>query len=215
MCLLIHCRNFTGLKNTTKETMRKQDILDIYEEAGALLDGHFVLSSGKHSARYLQSAKVLMIPSHAARLAGLLAEKVDAKAVDLVVAPALGGLIIGHEVARALDKPLIFTERKEGVMSLRRGFSIEKGARILVVEDVITTGGSVCECIQTVRDQGGAPFRIMALVDRAPDQLNRFDIPCETLVQLSVPVFDAGACPLCAAGEIPAVKPGSRPGATG
>lgn len=193
--------------------MHEQDILAIYEEAGALLNGHFILSSGKHSARYLQSARVLMIPAHAARLAGFLAEKADANAVDLVVSPALGGLIIGHEVARALNRPFIFTERREGAMALRRGFSIEKGAHILVVEDVITTGGSVRECIRTIRDQGGAPFRIMALVDRAPDQLNRFDIPCETLLKLPVPAFDAGACPLCEAGEIPAIKPGSRPGA--
>ena len=192
--------------------MNEQDILAIYEEAGALLNGHFVLSSGKHSARYLQSAKVLMIPAHAARLAGLLAEKIDADAVDLVVAPALGGLIIGHEVARALDKPLIFTERKEGVMSLRRGFSIDKGARILVVEDVITTGGSVRECIEVVREHGGAPFKVMALVDRAPDQQGRFDIPCETLVQLSVPAYEEAECPLCESGA-PAIKPGSRPGA--
>lgn len=194
--------------------MREQNILDIYEEAGALLNGHFVLSSGKHSARYLQSAKVLMIPSHAARLAGFLAEKIEADAVDLVVSPALGGLIIGHEVARALNKPFIFTERKEGEMSLRRGFELDQGARVLVVEDVITTGGSVRECIQVVRDHGGVPFKVMALVDRAPDQPNRFDIPCETLVQLAVPAFDADECPLCQAGEIPAIKPGSRPGAT-
>jgi len=193
--------------------MHEQDILTIYEKAGALLNGHFILSSGKHSARYLQSAKVLMIPAHAARLAGFLVEKVDVNAVDLVVSPALGGLIIGHEVARAMGKPFIFTERREGVMSLRRGFSIEKGARILVVEDVITTGGSVRECIRTVRDQGGMPFKVMALVDRAPDQLDRFDIPCETLLKLPVPAFDAGECPLCEAGEIPAIKPGSRSGA--
>jgi len=192
--------------------MQKQEILAIYEQAGALLSGHFILSSGKHSARYLQSARVLMHPCKAARLAGLLAAKVNVEDVDLVVSPALGGLIIGHEVARTLNRPFIFTERKEGAMSLRRGFSIAQGARILVVEDVITTGGSVRECIQTVRDQGGAPFKVMALVDRAPDQPNRFDIPCETLLQLFVPAYDAGECPLCKSG-VPAVKPGSRPGA--
>jgi len=195
-----------------KDNMQKQEILAIYEQAGALLSGHFILSSGRHSDRYLQSAKVLMHPAQAARLAGLLAAEVDADEVDLVVAPALGGLIIGHEVARALQKPFIFTERKEGVMTLRRGFDISEGARVLVVEDVITTGGSVRECMQVVRHYGGAPQRVMALVDRAPAATGRFNVPCQSLLQLEVPTYDADTCPLCAAG-VAAVKPGSRPGA--
>ena len=191
--------------------MKKQEILAIYEQAGALLSGHFILSSGRHSGRYLQSAKVLMHPAQAARLAGLLAAEVDADEVDLVVSPALGGLIIGHEVARALHRPFMFTERKDGMMTLRRGFEIAKGARVLIVEDVITTGGSVRECMQVVRAHGGVPLRLMALVDRAPAESGRFDVPCETLQQLEVPTFAAEACPLCAAG-VTAVKPGSRPG---
>ncbi len=192
--------------------MQKQEILALYEQAGALLSGHFILSSGRHSERYLQSAKVLMYPAQAARLAGLLATGVDAEEVDLVVSPALGGLIIGHEVARALHRPFVFTERKGGAMTLRRGFEIAKGTRVLIVEDVITTGGSVRECMQVVREHGGVPLRIMALVDRAPAEPVRFDVPCETLLQLEVPTFAPEVCPLCAAG-IAAVKPGSRPGA--
>ncbi|MDX8390867.1 MAG: orotate phosphoribosyltransferase [Mariprofundaceae bacterium] len=190
--------------------MPNHEILSMYEDAGALLDGHFILSSGYHSPKYLQSAKVLSRPSYAARLGAMLAERVYAADIDVVVSPALGGLIIGHEVARSLDRPFLFTERKEGIMSLRRGFSFEDGARVLVVEDVITTGGSVCECIAVVREHGGTPFKIMALVDRAPTQKNRFDLPHETLLNLEVPTFAADTCELCRAGDLPAIKPGSR-----
>ncbi len=194
--------------------MQKQEILAIYEQAGALLSGHFILSSGRHSERYLQSAKVLMHPEQAARLAAMLAALMGREEVDLVVSPALGGLIIGHEVARALQKPFVFTERKDGLMTLRRGFDIDEGARVLIVEDVITTGGSVRECMKVVRTHGGVPLRVMALVDRAPAETGRFDVPCQTLLQLEVPTYDADTCPLCAAG-VAAVKPGSRPGAGG
>jgi len=190
--------------------MNEQEMLAMYEDAGALLNGHFVLSSGRHSPRYLQSAKVLMHPSHAGALGKELASLVAAEDVDVVVAPALGGLIIGHEVARALDRPLLFTERKEGEMCLRRGFSFTEGARVLVVEDVITTGGSVRECIDVVREHGGAPFEVLAVVDRAPGMEGRFDVPHRTLLQLEVPSYDAGDCPLCREGTLPAVKPGSR-----
>jgi len=193
--------------------MDHQQILSLYEKSNALLNGHFILSSGRHSARYLQSAKVLMYPDLAAKLAAELIASMQLEAVDVVVAPALGGLIIGHEVARALKKPFIFTERKEGVMSLRRGFSF-KGERVLIVEDVITTGGSVCECIDVVRQHGGKPFHIMALVDRAPAQHNRFDIPHHTLIDLNVESYTPEACPMCASGDIPALKPGSRGAAT-
>jgi len=193
--------------------MQEQHILAMYEEAGALLNGHFVLSSGRHSARYLQSALVLMHPQRAAVLAELLAAKVNSDAVDFVVSPALGGLIIGHEVARALGKPFLFTERKEGAMSLRRGFSVPKGARILVVEDVITTGGSVRECMAVMREHGGAPFMVLAVVDRAPQMTDRFDVPYATALTLNVETYAAADCPLCRDGKLPAIKPGSRPGA--
>ncbi|OIQ03410.1 MAG: orotate phosphoribosyltransferase [Zetaproteobacteria bacterium CG06_land_8_20_14_3_00_59_53] len=190
--------------------MNEQQMLAIYEDAGALLTGHFILSSGRHSSRYLQSAKVLMHPAHAEALGRALAAGVSADDIDVVVAPALGGLIIGHEVARALNKPLVFTERKDGEMSLRRGFSFEKGARVLVVEDVITTGGSVCECMAVVREHGGVPLEVLAVVDRSPAAEGRFDVPHRTLLQLEVESFEASDCPLCREGLIPAVKPGSR-----
>ncbi len=190
--------------------MNEQEMLSIYEDSGALLNGHFVLSSGRHSPRYLQSAKVLMHPAHAEKLGRELAKLASVQDVDVVVAPALGGLIIGHEVARALVRPLLFTERKEGEMSLRRGFSFAEGARVLVVEDVITTGGSVCECMAVVREHGGVPLEVLAVVDRAPAAVGRFDVPHRTLLQLDVPSYAAEDCPLCRAGTLPAIKPGSR-----
>ncbi len=190
--------------------MTEQELLTMYEDAGALLTGHFVLSSGRHSPRYLQSARVLMHPVHAEALGRALADLGQDADVALVVSPALGGLIIGHEVARALGKPMIFTERKEGVMQLRRGFDIPEGARVLVVEDVITTGGSVRECMDVVRAHGGTPVRVLALVDRDPAAEGRFDVPHRTLLKLDVPSYAAEACPLCREGTLPPVKPGSR-----
>jgi len=189
--------------------MNEQEILDMYEDAGALLNGHFILSSGRHSARYLQSALVLMSMDHAEKLAQALIEKINPNDFDMVVAPAIGGLVIGQEVARQLKKPFIFTERKEGVMQMRRGFSIPQGTKLLVVEDVITTGGSVCECMAVVREHGGIPTSVVAVVDRAPDAEGRFDVPHATAIALNVETFAADACPLCVEGT-PAVKPGSR-----
>ncbi len=190
--------------------MSQPSILDLYRDSGALLEGHFILSSGRHSANYLQSALVLAHPRRARQLGDSLAALVRREDYDLVVAPALGGLIIGHEVARALDLPFLFTERKEGVMQLRRGFTITEGARVLVVEDVITTGGSVRECMAVIAEQGGRPQRVLAVVDRAPASEGRFDVPHQTLLAMDVETFPADDCPLCRAGAIPAVKPGSR-----
>ena len=189
--------------------MTEQDMLQMYEDAGALLNGHFVLSSGQHSARYLQSALVLMHMDNATALASELIKTIDADDYDMVVSPAIGGLVIGQEVARQLNKPFIFTERKEGEMQMRRGFSIPDGAKLLVVEDVITTGGSVRECIAVVREYGGKPTTILAVVDRAPDQQGRFDIPHHTVIHLDVETFDTATCPMCKEGT-PAIKPGSR-----
>lgn len=191
--------------------MNENEILAMYEDAGALLNGHFILSSGRHSARYLQSALVLMNIDHASALARALISNVDdADAIDFVVAPAIGGLVIGQEVARLMGKPFLFTERKEGEMQLRRGFSIPKGARLLVVEDVITTGGSVRECMDVVREHGGNPVQVLAVVDRAPDQQDRFDVPFATAIALNVETHAVDDCPICREGLLPAIKPGSR-----
>jgi len=190
--------------------MNENEILAMYEDAGALLNGHFILSSGRHSARYLQSALVLLNIDNATALATELISKVDADDFDMVVAPAIGGLVIGQEVARLLHKPFIFTERKEGEMQMRRGFSIPQGTKLLVVEDVITTGGSVCECRGVVRAHGGVPVKVLAVVDRAPDAEGRFDVPFATVISLSVETHAADECPMCSEGILPAVKPGSR-----
>jgi len=187
----------------------EQEMLQMYEDAGALLNGHFVLSSGRHSARYLQSALVLMHPSNATALAAELIKTIDADDYDMVVSPAIGGLVIGQEVARQLNKPFIFTERKEGEMQMRRGFSIPEASKLLVVEDVITTGGSVRECIEVVRQYGGKPTTVLAVVDRAPDQEGRFDIPHHTVIALDVKTYAVDECPMCKEGQ-PAIKPGSR-----
>ncbi|MDQ6992730.1 MAG: orotate phosphoribosyltransferase [Mariprofundus sp.] len=190
--------------------MNEKEMLAMYEKAGALLNGHFILSSGRHSARYLQSALVLMDLENATALATELIRHVDASDYDMVVAPAIGGLVIGQEVARLLNKPFIFTERKEGEMQLRRGFTIPDDARFLVVEDVITTGGSVRECMLVIREHGGLPVKVLAVVDRAPGSDDRFDVPYATALSLDVETFAADSCPLCSAAELPAIKPGSR-----
>ncbi len=190
--------------------MTEQEILTMYEDAGALLNGHFVLSSGRHSGRYLQSALVLMHPAHAEKLAGELIRHIDPTEIDMVVSPAIGGLVIGQEVARQINRPFIFTERKNGEMQLRRGFRIPEGARIVVVEDVITTGGSVRECMEVVRAHGGRPVKVLAVVDRDPDAEGRFDVPHAAALKLRVETYAPEECPLCREGILPAVKPGSR-----
>lgn len=190
--------------------MNEKEILAMYEDAGALLSGHFVLSSGRHSARYLQSALVLMNIDNATALASELIGQVNVDEIDMVVSPAIGGLVIGQEVARLLKKPFIFTERKEGEMQMRRGFTIPEGSRLLVIEDVITTGGSVRECMDVVRQNGGTPVKVLAVVDRAPDAEDRFDVPFGTAISLSVETHAADDCPMCQEGVLPAIKPGSR-----
>jgi len=191
----------------------QREVLQLYERSGALLQGHFILSSGRHSDRYLQSALVLMDLARAERLAKALVAKAGdwARGAEFVCAPAIGGLVIGQEVARVLGKPFIFTERKDGAMQLRRGFTIPKGARVLVVEDVVTTGGSVRECIEVLQQKGAKVIGVVALVDRAPEAEGRFSVPFASLLALSVPSWPADACPLCADPDAPkAIKPGSR-----
>ena len=188
------------------------DLLELFRERGALLEGHFLLSSGLHSPRYLQSARVLMDPPLATRLGGQLAALVrpdlGPRAVTAAVSPALGGLIIGQEVARGLGALALFTEREAGRMTLRRGFSLTAGDTVVVVEDVVTTGGSTREVIDAVRDRGAAVLAAAALVDRSGGQAV-LPVPLRSLLQLDVPTWAAESCPLCAAGSA-AVKPGSR-----
>jgi orotate phosphoribosyltransferase len=188
-------------------------ILDLFRTTGAYLSGHFRLTSGLHSPAYLQCALVLQHPRHAAWLGGLLADelrKLVAEPVGLVVSPALGGLIIGHEVARALGARFIFTERDEHKrMTLRRGFSVSPGEAALVVEDVITTGGSTRDVVEALREAGARPLAAGSIVDRSGGHAE-VGAPRAALVTLEVLAYDPAQCPLCAEG-VPAVKPGSRP----
>jgi orotate phosphoribosyltransferase len=192
----------------------ESSVLDLFLQTGAYLRGHFRLTSGLHSAAYLQSALVLQYPRHAEalgrELAAALTELADTEDVALVMAPALGGLIIGHEVARALGVRFQFMERDaDRRMSLRRGFTLEPGERVLVVEDVITTGGSTIEVIDVVRAAGAIPVAAGSIIDRSGGKAD-VGVPRAALATLKVEAHQPAECPMCKAGE-PVVKPGSRP----
>jgi orotate phosphoribosyltransferase len=188
-----------------------QELLDLFRSAGALLEGHFLLTSGLHSPRYLQCARVLMDPVTATRLGSALAAALGPVLPErpgAVVAPALGGVIVAHEVARGLGCRALFTERQDGRMTLRRGFSIPAGEAVVVVEDVITTGGSTREVMDVVRASGGRVQAAGSLVDRSGGRVD-LGVPVKSLIALDVPTYPADACPLCAQGSR-AEKPGSR-----
>lgn len=188
--------------------MTQQEVLDVYEKTGALLSGHFLLSSGLHSDRYLQSALVLQQPSIATKICAALADHFKDTKIDVVIAPALGGVFVSHETARALGVRALFAERVNGELTLRRGFTINAGERVLVVEDVITTGKSTRETIEVVRKAGGVVVAAGALIDRSGGKAE-LGVPYRSLVTLDVPAYQPDACPLCRAGSTP-VKPGSR-----
>jgi orotate phosphoribosyltransferase len=194
-----------------------EDVLALFKERGALLEGHFLLSSGLHSPRYLQCARVLMDPPLATRLGGRLAERIrpllGGASPGAVVAPALGGVIVSHEVGRALGCRALFTEREKGRMTLRRGFTVEEGEGVVVVEDVVTTGGSTREVIEAVRAAGARVLAVGSLVDRSGGAVDLGPPRC-ALLSLEVPSYAASDCPLCAAGSRPE-KPGSRPQSRG
>ena len=191
--------------------MTDDDILSEFRAAKALLEGHFILSSGLHSSRYLQCARVLMDPARAARLATALAAKIPADvraAVEVVIAPAMGGLICGHELARALSVQSMFVERPTGTFELRRGFHLDAGTRVLLMEDVVTTGLSSREAIAAVTAAGGAVIHAAALVDRSNGNAD-LGVPFTPLIRLDVPSYAADELPPELA-AIPTTKPGSR-----
>lgn len=188
--------------------MSDNEILQILRDHGAVLEGHFILSSGLHSDRYIQCALVLQHPQIAEQLCSELAAKLRHLGASVVAAPALGGVILSHEVARALGLRGLFTERQEGAMTLRRGFSLAPGEPTLVVEDVITTGGSTRETMAAVEQAGGKVVGVGALIDRSGGKAD-LGVPKAALVTLSVQNYDPANCPLCQSG-LPAVKPGSR-----
>lgn len=188
--------------------MTSDQVLDIYKKTGALLTGHFLLSSGLHSEKYLQSALVLQQPDMATKLCAALAEYFKDSKIEVVIAPALGGVFVSHETARALGVRALFAERVSGELTLRRGFSIRPGERVLVVEDVITTGKSTKETIEVVEKAGGVVISAGSLVDRSGGKAE-LGVPYKSLLTLDVPTYSPEACPLCRAGSTP-VKPGSR-----
>jgi orotate phosphoribosyltransferase len=183
-------------------------VTSLFRQSGALLEGHFRLSSGLHSAAYLQCALVLQHPANAEPLGRALGDALRGLAPTVVLSPALGGLIIGHEVARALGVRAIFAERQDGVMTLRRGFSLDPADRVVVIEDVVTTGGSTRETIAVATGAGATVVGAGAIIDRSGGAL-ALDVPFRSLVALTVATYQPESCPLCAAGA-PVTKPGSR-----
>lgn len=191
--------------------MTDADVLATFRRSGALLEGHFTLSSGLHSPGYLQCARVLMFPRDAEALGAALGAKVRSLGATVVLSPAMGGIVIGQEVGRALDVPALFAERVDGTLALRRGFALGPDDRVLVVEDVVTTGGSTRETIDVARAAGATVVGACSIVDRSGGQPG-LDVPFHSLLPMALPTYQPEACPLCAQG-LPVVKPGSRPGA--
>lgn len=189
-------------------SLSKDEILKIFKDSEALLEGHFILTSGLHSDKYFQCAKVFQFPWHSDRLTQETAKHFQNTEIDVVVSPAVGGIVFGQDVARNLGKRSIFTERKDGEMVLRRGFEVAPGEKCLVAEDVTTTGGSVKEVIAALKAQGAEIVAVTAVVDRSGGTID-FGVPYHALFQMDVQTHDPAACPLCASGS-PAVKPGSR-----
>ncbi len=187
--------------------MTDDEVLGSLEEAGAILTGHFGLTSGRHSDRYVQCARVLEDPALVTRLAHEIVERLGERHIDLVAAPAVGGIIIGFAVAQALGVKFIFSEREGGAMTFRRGFDVPAGARVLVVEDVVTTGGSVAEVVDLVKNAGGVPVAVASLIDRGGPK--SFDVELFPLLRLQVESWEPAECGLCAA-EVPLYAPGSR-----
>jgi orotate phosphoribosyltransferase len=197
------------METTTKEIKdTEQQMLEMFQQTGALLEGHFQLTSGMHSPRYLQCALVLQHPERAAWIGEQLAAHFRNERVDAVVAPAIGGIIVAHEAARALGVRALFTERENGAMTLRRGFRLDEGERVLVVEDVVTTGGSTRETIEAVTRAGVVVVGAGSVVDRSGGAVD-IGVRRVALLTLDVPAYDPADCPLCREGT-PAIKPGSR-----
>jgi orotate phosphoribosyltransferase len=188
--------------------MDAASVIERFRRSGALLEGHFRLTSGFHSSGYLQSALVLQHPADAEALGAALADRFRDARVQAVLSPALGGIVIGQEVGRALGVRALFAERQDGKLTLRRGFTLEPGERVLVIEDVVTTGGSTRETIDVARAMGAEVVGAGAIIDRS-DGEQPVDVTFRALAPVALPVYEPDACPLCKAGK-PVVKPGSR-----
>ncbi len=189
--------------------LTQEQALDCYRKTGAILKGHFKLTSGRHSDTYMQSAKLFIDTKQSEIVCKALAEKLADEKIDLVVSPAIGGILMGYEVARQLGVPNIFAERENGEMTLRRGFAIEKGTKVVVVEDVVTTGGSVKEVVRLVQSMGAEVVAVASLVDRSNGNVD-FGVKYVNLISMEVVSYEPDECPLCKEGKIDLIKPGSR-----
>lgn len=189
--------------------LTKERVIEVLKEAGVLQEGHFLLTSGRHSNKYLQCAKIFRNTKYSEELCADLAEQFKDDNVQLVIGPALGAVQMTYEVSRHLGCENFFTEREDGVMTLRRGFSIQPGQRVLVVEDVVTTGGSVREVIDIVKAAGGVVVGVGVVVDRTGGKID-FGVPVKSVISMDVQSWEADECPICKEGKLPLVKPGSR-----
>lgn len=190
-------------------SLSDKEVLEIFTKTEALLSGHFLLTSGRHSDKYFQCAKVLQYPHYTEQVCTNISEYFRDYEIDTVISPAMGGIIVGNEVARQLGKRSIFTEREEKVMTLRRGFTLEPGEKVLVCEDVVTTGGSVFEVIEIVKSYGAEIIGVGLIVDRSNGKVN-FGYPQKSTLTVEVISYPAEDCSLCKENKIPLVKPGSR-----
>ncbi len=188
--------------------MNNSELLNIFEETEALLNGHFLLTSGRHSSQYFQCAKVLQYPQHTTTICKIIAEYFKDFDIDTVISPAIGGIVVGQEVARLLNKKFIFAERADKDLVLRRGFEIKEGEKVLVCEDVVTTGGSVFEVIDIVKNSGADVTGVGIIVDRSNGKVD-FGVPQMSTLKMEVVSYLSEECPMCKEGT-PAVKPGSR-----
>ncbi|HEY8390853.1 MAG TPA: orotate phosphoribosyltransferase [Clostridia bacterium] len=188
--------------------MSQEKVLEIFESSGGILKGHFLLTSGRHSDQYMQCAKLFVDPTHSTKLCSELSKKFRSLHIDVVASPAIGGIIMGYEMARQLKCQNVFCERVNGKMELRRGFAISKGMNVLVVEDVVTTGGSVKEVMELIKDLGGNIVGVGSIVDRSAGKVD-FGVKFESLISMDIPSYEADQCPICKQG-IPIIKPGSR-----
>lgn len=189
--------------------LNENEVLKIFRDTQVMLEGHFLLTSGRHSNKYMQCARLFEYPEYSEMLSHQVAEMFADTDIDLVVGPAIGGIIMAYEVARQLKVKNVFAERQEGVMTLRRGFVIPKGAKVLVTEDVVTTGGSVREVMALVEKSGATVVGVGSMVDRSNGTVD-FGVPFKPVYRTEVISYDESDCPLCKEGKLPAIKPGSR-----
>lgn len=189
--------------------LTQEEMLKIFEKTGGILKGHFILTSGRHSDTYMQCAKLFVDPKASELLCKSLAEKLDGEKIDLVISPAVGGILMGYEMARQLGVNNIFAERENGAMTLRRGFTLPENANVLVVEDVVTTGGSVKEVIELVKERGCNVTAVASIVDRSNGKVD-FGVKFVNLISMDVVSYEPSECPMCKECKTPAVKPGSR-----